>query len=415
MKEILKEPKQEATAAQEPFKISIDDSMTLRQLVTVHNEQFTSIQRTPHVGNANLSHLAHYALGLPAILYDRNKGLKDSNFNPDGVVSVEGYERTSHPDILMTHAVVESPPTKEFHGRREWFRTGRSLAEAHTSSLRELFPESNLQHFTDYLAENHEVVGRVIEAANKVMPAEELWSRRVDATGETQTNGLDRRRRLRDPLDEVYGVSNQEEGWIVPNEVNVLLTAVIEAEKFGKDKVYHVSGPDMYKYVDTMQGRLSTLYESARRELPPGALPETLEFVVVPMGDMRFAVNSDRAETLDELVGMWPVYLDLQQQKKQFYSELYASDLPREEKDEARDAFVAEKENPVFSHIQRLSRSCPELFFDTKTKNYLTQYDMLDGYGRNLHVPEAVLDMTVGALNEMYRVYKKIAQSKHDF
>jgi hypothetical protein len=413
MSEAITQPVKEVIEeSANPFHISIDHSITPRELLSLSAEGRTSVQRTPHVGNANLSHLAHFTLGLPAILYDRNKGLKDQNFNPDGVVSSEGYEQMAHPDLLISHATVISPPSKEFHGRDRWFQPGHSIAEAHTSALQELFPDTDIRHYTHYLAENDDLARRVLEVAQQVLPASEIWTRRVNGEGETTSTTP---QGGENPLEDVYGITNQEHGWVVSNKLNVLLAGVIEAARYGTDKIYHISGPDMHKYIGKMQGDMNTLYSAVQAALPDSMLPRQLEFVVVPMADVRFAVQPSKAAFIDELVSMWGIYEDLEAQRKAFYSQLYASEVPHDIRDEAKRDFVAEKEAPVYSHIQQLARSCPEIFFDTKDRRYVTQYDMLDGYGRSLHIPSAILDMPVGDIARMYKTYKKIANSKRDY
>ncbi len=402
----------EQTASQEilpsqSLNIEINNDYTLNEVLSLHQAQETSLQRTPHTGNINMSHILHFQLGLPAVLYDRNKGRLDSTFNPHMVVNQNGAERISNDDVLMTHARIESShiPVDD---HADLFELGGKVADAHTEAIRRVFPEVDVVQYSDYLAENNELVSDVLHVVSQHYDGE-LWQRWVEPDGNTKSIMPESNT---DAAQQVFGVSDDEKGWIIANKMNVLLMAVAEAKKFATDRVYHISGPDMYRYIDGMADELDYLYATVRDKLPQYQLPQTLDFVILPMANIKFIANEQKQDKLEELIDIWPEYLGMQKSRKDFFKALNSQNLGREDVSVAVSDFKQERELPVLKQIQSLCSACPELFYDTKQKNHLSQYDLLNGYGRDLVVPKKLLDMKIGDINNMYETYKKIATIK---
>ncbi len=401
---MYEQTKSQELAANRSFQIEINDHYTLNEIVAIHGAQETSIQRTPHTGNINLSHILHFELGLPAVLYDRNKGKLDGTFHPHMVVNQNGAEQISADDVLMTHARIDTPHNlSEDHS--DLFPLGSKVADAHTQAIRRIFPDVNISQYSEYLSENNQFVNDILQVVSRHYEGD-LWKRWVEPDGNTKTM---RPETNTDAATQIYGVNDEEKGWIIANQINVLLMAAVEAKKYGTDRVYHVSGPDMYRYIDDMKGELDYLYSTVREKLPQHQLPRRLEFVVVPMANIRFVTHEQKSNATEELVSMWPVYKTMLQEKKDFFIDLRSSDKEKEEKAEETKNYIRDRERPVLDAIQAQCKTCPELFFDTSQKSHLTQYDLLNGYGHNLKIPKTLLDMPIKEINEMYKAYEKIS------
>ncbi|MBI4713613.1 hypothetical protein HY771_00255, partial [Candidatus Uhrbacteria bacterium] len=251
------------------FFVRARDDLSLTDLKAIH-DRGGSVVKTPHVGNIYPGNLGVAKAGIRMIFYDRNIGSKDSNFHPHGVIRGSRFEALSDRKLLTTHAKA----SKTSSLAEEWFRSGDSMLERHMASLRKSVPELQGEVYSDYLRVRSRSATDVLRATADSHPT--LWERSVQANGTVVNYSCRGWADL--ARSGVLGVTRQDSGALIPNALNVVLISVLEAHERGVSEVYHLSGPDMVRYIGLLQGKFDELYTAVRSALPTWKLPETLTF-----------------------------------------------------------------------------------------------------------------------------------------
>ena len=198
------------------FSVAVDSSVSLNDLVARSRATGAVIVRTPHVGNVTSHSMGLADLGLRLLLYDRTLGRRDTSCHPHLFIAGGESEQIADPTILTTHARVIRPSRHA--------STGARVTDVHLGPLRRAYPDQKLSTYTEYLGANVERVLPILLAATDAAP--ELWKRRVDGEGRVSLGRVHSTGDLQ--RDGILGVTSDDRGWLIPNELNVLLTCTVE-------------------------------------------------------------------------------------------------------------------------------------------------------------------------------------------
>lgn len=377
------------------FHVVIKSDVSLRDLIAIHAAG-GAVLKSPHVGNVYPNNLAVLTAGLRCLMCDRTIGEKDKNFHPHLIISGGRSERISDPTVMTTHALVDRHVSTL--GSR-WFSKGARVVDAHLHALRAALPDARFFTHTEFLKRDQDLVMEVLRHLTDQWPR--TWTHLVTRAGiRTRVYRVDN---WKDVMRlGVYGLTNDEEGLLIPNIWAILLDGVLEALRFSVSEVHHLSGPDMCVYIDGMTDDLSAAYTHIQARMPDQAFPDELIMNVVPVAGMRLAVLGHRASVLDELV--------------EAYEKLRADDAARGAFIKGSDAAVKRQSIDVSSrwrdtHMRWLFlalNGCPEIFYDIAAANTTTQYDLLN---HGLYVHPRGLEMSMAEIDEMmkflFRLYRK--------
>ncbi len=372
------------------FRVAVRKDLSLLDLKRLHDEG-GSVQKSPHGGNVYNNNLAVGTLGIQMNLYDRTIGEKDMNFHPHRVIRGGRSEVIADPRLLTTHARVLTTPKLA----TDWFREGELVLDGHMRALRSAVPEGDWFYYTEYLHRHADEVVALCEASSEMDAS--IWERHVDAAGRVHQDvcpGVSSLKRMG-----IYGVTNAHSGWLLPNVLNVLCDALIERRLRRVSEVFHLSGPDMVRYVPGYQTLLERLYAYFRHRLD-WDLPESFTFNLVPAADMRFAVTADRRGVLDELFEAW------------FASETsnrIRGDLLREARPEERSRLIGElagQKQRVHERLKAALLACPDIFYRIEdARSVITQYDVLD---RGLYVHPWGLEVPLEQVSKTYKLFERL-------
>lgn len=367
-----------------PVDLQITTDLSLLELQRLHRDG-KSVSKTPHVGNWRLDTLACATLGIRHKVVDGNKGVLDHNFHPDSVIVHGRKTIVGHPDRLMSHAVVLKEP-EVFQDR---FRPGASLREIHMRALCDAVPQTVATPWSQHLSNIADDAIAVMEAITEVDAR--VWNRRVYEDGTTVSDTC--RGWVIVEAHGILGVTNPKKGWISPNIVNIMLDMIVEAKRFGSSVIYHLSGPDMYKYLGKLMPDINKLYDHCREKLDWN-LPEVLTFKLVPASDMRFAVPESHRRALDNLIDVW---LSVSEFEDSVGVRIKSSDNPK-----AEIARVIEDRATIERKLEQAVKDCPLPFFEMKRGDYTTQYDLLAS-GESLYVHPWGIETPISHISQAFR------------
>ncbi len=66
---------------------------------------------------------------------------------------------------------------------------------------------------------------------------------------------------------EIFGVTSDEHGLIIPNPINILFHGVIDVMKAGTSDIYLLFEPDMYQYITEYKNDLSDVFIHIKNKL----------------------------------------------------------------------------------------------------------------------------------------------------
>lgn len=368
------------------FRIVIQEELSLLELCNLQKRGF-SVVKTPHVGNFYPNNLAVGKLGIKMVLYDRNVGRVDKNFHPHTIIKDGCRYKVACGERLMTHAQAN----REIENSS--LEVGARLADYHVSALREAFPEGNFVLYTDYLANHRQIVYSILEtvSGSGFLPGKFGWFRKVNRYGEVTT--------FHNPVKwedvsraGVFGINNENEGYLIPNFLNVLLCGVIEAIDSNCNEVYHLSGPDMVRYIGSMTKDLShclTLLSSKDCRFPSNII-----FHLVPAANMRFAVYGSRKKALDDLISAYLSAFDYKLKKGEFIKSLKD---PSERK--IYGAMFKGAEQKLRAELAEAVKGCPEVFYDIYDGSFISQHDIPSN---GLYIPRWSLKTSIKEINRAF-------------
>ncbi len=327
------------------FNVTKRYDLTASDLVRL-KQTGNSVIKVPHIGNFSPTNLVCLGLRIKTVCYDRNIGCMDKNYHPHGIIARSKFEQVASHDSLMTHATV----THEVNGSRQHFPIGAHVADCHLNVLRRVNPSGDVILYTDYLARHKEFVLHLLALFSQVQLEQGLsWCSYVNPEGAVYERQCVSWQELREGI---YGLTNLKEGWLIPKLFTILLCACIETFITQRKEVYFLSGGEMMKYIDDLIEPLDKVYSSAAEQ--NGLLSE-IDFNLVGVGGLRFAVPLPKRPELDHLVSIY-------QQKLR---------LPKG--DETRD------HRRIGHELLSAVRKCPLIFFEGAKGKFFSQYDILGG------------------------------------
>ncbi len=358
------------------LSISIHEDISIDNLIGIHKKGGV-VLKTPHVGNIYPNNLAITSLGIPTLFYDRNLGRKDLNFHPHQLIVDSRSEVIADPDVLVTHAVVNRVPDNMPSAPP----IGTRLVDFHMTAVKNALPRARCFTYTEYIQENAEMTLEVLKIATGQDAS--LWARKVDNGGKVTRTAASSWKEIE--KDGIYGLTNQQSGWLIPNPMSILLHNTIDVAKSGSGELYLLSGPDMYKYISGYQGTLSAMFEKIRSHSSL-KLPDNIVCHVVPVIDMRFIVEKPHMEALNELVDS--------------YENLLVRDGGSVTKIDLQ--MMAETTECLERNVDVFQKT---IFYDIENACCFTQHDLLESSGLYIH-PWA-LNSKLGDVSNAFSFLKK--------
>jgi hypothetical protein len=363
------------------LRIEKDDGLSIDELVRRKAMGF-SVLRSAHVGNLSPYNLALADAGIPILSVDHNITGVDRNYMPESIATQKSQKSIAALGRLVCRSLAEANALDPSAQDKPQF-----LDDFHIAAARQALPaNAMIMTNTEYLRTNELVVREIVELALKEFPS--IFNRLALPDGSTKksTNASS--------LVKLYGIMQlndnpreENEAVIMPNILDILANFVIESLETEQDVQYHLSGPAMVKYIDSMMPDLQELYSKLRDRASFGPrLPAKLTVKLVPTAEAKFATTLSRRSNLDSLleaVKAADEELDvLQGARKAFFTSPGAQDSAARREatnqfkdgEAAIDLVVAEKISQI-----------PELLVEPGTSGFITQYDVLDEGG--LYVP----------------------------
>lgn len=352
------------------FNLSIHDDISIASLIEIESAGGV-VLKTPHVGNIYPNNLAIMSLGIPVLFYDRTLGTKDHNFHPHRLIFAGKSEVIADPNILTTHSKI-TQATDSATNKPE---IGTKLVDFHMDTLHQVMPNAQIFTYTEYIQKYMVEVMSVLEIVTNTHP--HLWTRIVDHEGKISKLKADNWSDI--VKVGVYGVTNSESGWIIPNIASILFHATIDVSKANVTDIYLLSGPDMYRYIDGYQNELNIIYDYIRKTLNWN-LPKIINCHIIPVSDMRFIVETKDSDALNNLIKIYMDFVATENHIKNNFQEksgVSTRDLIRQKYKIRDDLYVCISES--------LDQFRKTVFYSIKDGNYFSQHDLIESNGLYIH------------------------------
>lgn len=380
-------------ATNEQLQVIIDDTLSINDLVSRQAQGF-SVLRSAHVGNFSAYNLTIAESGIPVLAVDHNVTGVDRNYFPESVNTHSGSTLIAATGKISCRAVALG---------------GQFVDELQLDSVRKAVPSAAVFTNTDYVRANAAVVSEVVDLL--LAEAPRYFDRLV------MPNGSTARRPDAARLLGSYGIMQLQEdprqegaAVLLPNMADILANFAIEALKTERAIQYHLSGPDMVKYIGGLLPDLNGLYARLRATASFGArLPAMLQVRLVPTAQAIFATTGQRRNQLDTLIAIYDAAQDelaeLDARRKQFFTSDQANDNGAK-----ADLLNGQKRQraAIETDLAECIALQPELLCGPGEPGFITQYDALAEGG--LYVPGTNRERTVGQLGTMSKTLKKIAK-----
>lgn len=345
--------------------------LSLGHLLALH-AQGIHCPKTPHCGNFYPNNLAFAALGLPLMCVDHTTGDRDQNFHPHCVIRNGQRDALAHDHLLTTHTRVLRSSRLVHHGL---FPIGARMIDEHMNALACAFPRASITSLSRVLRAQQDFFAAVFEESSSALDGREVWWRYVYDDGHIAEYRDNKRGWSHVSREPIFGLTDSYEGWIPPNELHIVSDIVRGALHNRSDQAYHVSGPDMYRYIGGLLRDISRMYDCVRARVFPH-LPERVVLNLPAAHEMRFAVRADRRDRLDELFESYRAYC----------------------------ASPDTSEQRLRSAIAR----CPDIFYEISRADYMSQHDLIDGDRvHELYIHPDAIDMTFGECTRMMHVLRQ--------
>jgi hypothetical protein len=376
-----------------PFNVVLRTDLSMADLLE-KKAAGQPVTKTPHVGNWYPCNLAVAALGIRMLVIDRNYGRKDKNFHPHCVIIGGKRHFIANSDLLASHARVDTNGLPRVAA--EFFPLHGALRTGHMTAIKRALPSVDAQTLTEWLSQRESLVNYLVEAT--AFEFVRLWERRVDLAGNI----------IREPLRSVrdlwtygiYGVNNPSSGWITPNVVNIALCESIIAMEAGVEETYHLSGPDMHRYISGYLELLHALHALFKRK--DSSLPATMTMNLVPVADFRFTVPKKRQTKLDALVEDYRCH---QSWRKKWQEILSPTPEPGQMK-----PLIIQKNAERIKIRDELCASlaeCREILYDISEGNFVSQYDLLADTDE-LYIHPWAMTTTMNGLSEAVNFLSRV-------
>jgi len=361
-----------------------DDSLSVNDLVGLQEAGF-SVLRSAHVGNLTPYNLTLAEAGIPILSVDHTITGVDRNYLPEQVVTQEGASLLAPSDKLVCRVLLG---------------TGTYLDELHTGAAREAVPGANIFTNTEYLRANESVAGEIVMLTAQEFP--EYFNRLALPDGSTAY--VDDAARYLGTLG-IMQLNDEpraeREAIIMPNIIDIVTNFVVEYLRTEQPVQYHLSGPDMIKYIDQLMPDVQQLYGRIKEATSFGTqLPPQLLVYLVPTAKAKFATTAARQPLLDELLGVMEVVdaslAGLRTERKAFF----ASEAARDQSQRADFLTnVMQAEMDLNVELGERLAALPELLPEPPDPGAITQYDVLQEGG--LYVAPINRELSMAELAEV--------------
>lgn len=372
------------------LSINKPKDISLEMLQCKKQEGF-SVQRSAHIGNHRMYNLILANAGVEMLLVDHNLTTRDTNYNPEKIIQNGISTELTDQEFTLSLRTRSNNDT---------LFKGQFLDEIHSQSLSEAFPNTPITTNTDYLRENETIVAEIIEICSEVMP--ELFNRQALPDGRVQ--------RLKAPLREVSPSNflqlrddprSEETAIMIPNEVDIICNFVIEALNYGRDRLYHVSGPDMISYINGILPNLQILYSQLTQASFASKLPETLNIELVAGTAFKVGCTVTNRPNLEPFAIIFADFnnfeIESSNTKRRFFKGKNPTD---QEKAEFLDILRFNRESLIIA----LRKQFQELqgMLDQDGSTYTSQYDVIADNG--LYVPDNLSSITTANLGQIMKI-----------
>lgn len=108
------------------------------------------------------------------------------------------------------------------------------VVDFYMNAVKKALPHATCFTYSDYIHENAGSIFEVLKAAS--LGAIHLWSRKVSRDGVVEKMSPE----TWDDITNVgiYGVTNHESGWLIPNPMNILLHNTVDLSESGQVATY---------------------------------------------------------------------------------------------------------------------------------------------------------------------------------
>jgi len=277
-----------------PCKLCIRDDFSITQIEHLTRNHYVKV--TPHVGNWTPARLVLPTLNVSILCVDHTIGVRDKNAHPHLLIhGGQAYVICDHANKLTTHASVTQCANGSSHA------IGTSLSQVHVNTIRSLYPGADIVTHSEYLAKNSEITMKVLEEITKLAPRY-VWWRRVNSGGVvTQVKKTDLPSKYEWLVYEqdVFPITNKKSGWLIHNRVAILLDVIFQSQMGVEPEIYHLSGPDMVRYLASEMKVISNMYDHIRGRL--GFLQEDITINLIPFASFGFATRNQQSTACKQL------------------------------------------------------------------------------------------------------------------
>lgn len=390
------------------LEVNINNNISIAELAAQQDAGF-SVMRSAHIGNVAPYNMVLAREGFDMLLVDQTVTGVDKTYHPELLLQGGTEQAVAKTGILVCRSAVDVPQLG--------FEQAHSLDELHIAGLQAAIPGANAFTNTEYLRKRESLVGDITRIAARTMP--EIFTRISSPEGEVVKAGegqdfadIALQRGVIALQDDPR--SNTAEV-LVPLQVDIVANFIIEALESEKAEQYHLSGPDMALYMraknPTAQS-VAALYEAVASSPGfAGVLPRKLQVQLVDATPASLATTVNRATHLQSLLGavdeLEQAQMVASQRKRDFYTTGAGKTATRAEKavfdSEVREALARAGGVVVAAAAQN-----QELFLTPKTKDFVSQYDVLAEGG--LFVPEQTREMSLSELARLKKTITKLTQ-----
>lgn len=370
------------------FAVVKTDELTLVQILSLY-QSGVPVVRTPHVGNMSDGNLTVAGLGLPLVVLDHNTLDRDDIYHPAHLVR----DATDTPLSIKTPGKIT---------RYALTFTGDSLLALHMLALRKVFQRNeNIHTFADSL-QSHDNIGLIADiVAVAIREFPDLFKRQLDSSGIAKPIPPHQLHRVFSDSG-IYPINGDRQGVMIPNELTIILDALLSALDSGNSLLIELTGRQMYDYVDSGYAqKLATIYARLRSKLP--SLPSDVTLALVPTAAARATIGLRYSSEMNEV---FTAYEALVRGEK--FVNAFKGMLISQSKD--KQAMIALLSDPAKTMQKKAKdrfknsvKALPQIFSPFYHQR-VTQHDLESGF----HICEVALTMTMKELSLMMKLADKL-------
>lgn len=383
------------------LNVEITADYSLKNILKLTKEKRAEVVRTPHVGIFDVNNLICAAAGVPLVLMDRTLPSKDPIYRPGLAPTGDGNWRPiGKPDVI----VAKQP----------------EIIETHVPTLKSLFPETNIMTMNEELRYwQQETKGAFDEYINVVGPLTVemgLWKRWIDNEGNVYQVSDQTSASLitweRIVADGIYGVTEngKDSGWLLPNELYIVLSAIMFARRSGVDNTFVLAGRDMHLYAPQIEKEMGRIY-AVWKEKFGKELPEAMRLIIMTTINNRWASLASKKPVLDKLQEILEAEGKISIERGKAFKEIDADTrLSKEQKQEQKNKAIqhyATLVDQARDGVYETIRSLPDIVAATENATRqpfeLNQHLIHEAraHGDDFYIHENALQLTPRQMHEL--------------